>query len=202
MLKNKTVWIAVGMAVVALAAGWWFLGVPLMKIALENQTNTIKTSMNESSNNPQGVEGYAIYNNVEFHISFSHPVGWYCMTYRGVADRPTWNQTICDNETDGTYKGDPLVVVDTPLESSPMAGGDDVKVSQTSIIGQNSSSIKVTVYDSYLFPGSGAVEYIFEGSSTAKSFAMEGGYGKGKPYATAEDVRKTLDPIAQSVVIK
>lgn len=165
-----------------------------------NQASNPQPAPKENPPKSQNSQTYSkMYTNSEFGISFSHPDDWQCKTSKTSSAHPDWYQSTCDN--DGVWKDDPFFAISVPF----VAEDHELwtKVREVTIVGQNSSSIKKTVYRSAGFGGSiGMVEYIFSGSASTKSYSAFALYGSGKPYKTAEEAETVLDEVVKTLVVK
>ena len=165
-----------------------------------SNTQPVPSAQKENPPKSQNSQTYSkIYTNDEFGISLAHPDDWQCKTYKTNSAHPDWFQTTCEHN--GVWENDPNLAISVPF----VAEDHDlwVKVREATITGQNSSSVKKTVYRSAGFGGSiGMVEYIFSGSASAKSYGAYTLYGSEKPYKTAEEAEGILDAVVKTIAVK
>jgi hypothetical protein len=144
---------------------------------------------------PSASADWKTYSSSEFGISFVHPPQWQCKTGKTHADHPDWYQTSCDD--DGVWSGDPLLSISVPASPDGQWKGTASEIGETKVAGKNSANVTKTVYRSDAHPEIGWVEYVFDGSTNARSYSAFAMYGTGKPYATSNDASKILDSIVQ-----
>jgi hypothetical protein len=134
------------------------------------------------------------YADVDYGIGFLHPSGWFCRTQE--TESHAQHETTCFMNPEDAEN--PLLAISVPYEGTVSFG---TALFQADLPALQNYALTKTIYASDK-TGSGTIEYAFKGSAGMGGFMMHASYGTGKPYATAEEAGKILDPVAQTVYVR